>query len=108
MVDGNGRLIPFKQREEAVITQVATGETQSLALSAAGDVYMWGTYKDNEGRKFRNMPPEDDKRTPTGNKDMAKLEEDDNPVYYHPPRGNQDWPEHLVEMPKKAKVSFVV
>lgn len=103
MVDGNGRLIPFKQREEAVITQVATGETQSLALSAAGDVYMWGTYKDNEGRKFRNMPPEDDKRTPTGNKDMAKLEEDDNPVYYHPPRGNQDWPEHLVEMPKKAK-----
>ncbi|KAL9183189.1 hypothetical protein ACHAXT_004976 [Thalassiosira profunda] len=102
MLDANSQLIPFEQRPEAVITQIAAGETQSMALSTAGDVYMWGTYKDDEGRKFRNMPPQDDTRTPTGNKDMNNLEEDDDPIYYQPPRGNQDWPLHLVQIPQKA------
>ena len=103
MLDGDGRIVPFKRREEANITQIAAGDTQSLALSTDGDVYMWGTYKDNEGRKFRNMPPKDDERLATGNKDMTKLEEDDDPEWFNPPRGNQDWPMHLVEIPGKAK-----
>ncbi|KAL7536659.1 hypothetical protein ACHAXR_007318 [Thalassiosira sp. AJA248-18] len=103
LIGANGGIIPFEQRKEAVITQIAAGETQSLALSNAGDVYMWGTYKDNEGRKFRNMPPNDDNRDPTGNKDMDNLEEDDDPQWFQPPRGNQDWPVHLFQMPKKAK-----
>ena len=103
MVDGNGHLLPFEERKEAVITQIAAGETQSVALSSEGDVYMWGTLKDNEGRKFRHMPPGDDTRTRTGFKDMDSLEDDEDPVYYHPPRGNQDWPSHVVQMPMKAK-----
>lgn len=92
LLDGNGRIVPFERREEAKITQIAAGDTQSLALSTDGDVYMWGTYKDNEGRKFRNMPPKDDTRLATGNKDMTKLEDDDDPEWFKPPRGNQDWP----------------
>ncbi|KAL7544898.1 hypothetical protein ACHAWF_008266 [Thalassiosira exigua] len=103
IVDGSGGVVPFEQRKEAVITQIAAGETSSLALSTAGDVYMWGNYKDSEGRKLRHMPPKDDARVATGYKDMNMLEEDDKPIFYHPPKGNQDWPMHLVEIPKKAK-----
>jgi len=103
LLDANGAIIPFEKRKEAIITQVAAGETQSLALSSKGDVYFWGANKDNEGRGFRNMPPADDKRILTGNKDMDKLEDDDNPEYFKPPRGNQDWPLHLTEFTKRAK-----
>ncbi|KAL3777702.1 hypothetical protein ACHAW5_010340 [Stephanodiscus triporus] len=91
-------------REEAVvITQVAAGETQSLALSSSGDVYAWGTYKDSEGRNFRCLPPPDDTRPSTGHKDMSNLEEDEDPMWHVPPRGRQDWPCHLTDMPGKAK-----
>ena len=83
--------------------QIAAGETQSLALSTAGDVYMWGAYKDSEGRSFRNMPPPDDTRCVTGTKDMNKLEEDENPDWFRPPRGIQEWPLHLFQMPRPAK-----
>jgi len=99
----NGQIIPFEKRNEAVITQIAAGETSSLALSTTGAVYMWGAFRDSKGRKFRSAPPKDDTRVVTGFKDMANLEEDDDPKYYHPPRGNQGWPVHLVQMPDKAK-----
>ncbi|KAL7555318.1 hypothetical protein ACHAWF_018980 [Thalassiosira exigua] len=102
MRDANGELLPFEERPEAVITQIAAGETQSLALSTAGDVYFWGIYRDGEGRKFRNMPPKDDTRLATGNKDMDSLEDHDDPIYYYPPRGNQDWPLHLAQIPRQA------
>jgi regulator of chromosome condensation len=101
--EGGSTVVPFSRRREAVISQVAAGDTQSVALSSAGDVYFWGTYKDTEGRKFRCVPPPDDDRAPTGYKDMAMLEEDDVPEWYHPPRGNQDWPCHVADMPGKAK-----
>ncbi|KAL3771565.1 hypothetical protein ACHAWU_003740 [Discostella pseudostelligera] len=91
------------KREEAIITLVAAGETQSLALSSVGDVYMWGTYKDTDNRSFKHMPPADDTRTPTGYKDMNKLEKNEDPMWYHPPRGSQDWPLHIVDMPQRAK-----
>jgi len=103
MLDSGGQIVPFERRKDASIVQVATGETQSLALSHKGDVYSWGALKDNEGRKFRNMPPQDDTRPATGNKDLANLEEDDDPKWYRPPRGNQDWPMHLTEIPGRAK-----
>jgi alpha-tubulin suppressor-like RCC1 family protein len=74
----------------AVITQIATGEMQSIALSMAGDIYIWGAFRDDKGRTFRNMPPPDDKRVRTGNKEMTKLEEDENQDWYHPPRSTQD------------------
>ena len=78
-------------------------ETQSISLSSTGDVYTRGTYKDNEGRKFRSIPPADDTRTSTGYKDMTNLEEDEDPQWYVAPRGNQDWPCHVIDMPTKAK-----
>ncbi len=94
---------PSNANNNVIITQIAAGETQSLALSSTGDVYMWGTYNDEENRKFRHMPPRDDTRTPTGYKDMNNLEEDDDPTWFHPPRGNQDWPLHVVDIPMRAK-----
>ena len=103
MEEDGSTVVPYARRREAVITQVAAGETQSVALSSAGDVYVWGTYKDNEGRKFRGVPPRDDRRTPTGYKDMTNLEEDEDPQWYHPPRGNQDWPCHVADMPGRVK-----
>jgi regulator of chromosome condensation len=98
-----GAVVPYANRKEAIITQVAAGETQSIALSSTGDVYTRGTYKDNEGRKFRSIPPADDTRTSTGYKDMTNLEEDEDPQWYVAPRGNQDWPCHVIDMPTKAK-----
>jgi regulator of chromosome condensation len=91
------------KNNNVVITQIASGDTGSLALSSTGDVYMWGTYNDDENRKFRHMPPKDDKRTPTGYTDMNNLKEDDDPTWYYPPRGNQDWPMHVVDIPMRAK-----
>jgi hypothetical protein len=32
--------------------KVAANKMQSIALSLAREVYVWGTYKDNKGRKF--------------------------------------------------------
>ena len=100
------RITSFEERKrqvgEASIVQIVAGETSSFALSEDGDVYMWGSYRDNEGRKFRHPPPKDDDRTPTGRKDMATLEEDEPEDWYIPPRGNQDWPLHLC-LQKKAK-----
>ena len=90
-------------REDVFIELIAAGNTQSFALSSTGDVYMFGAYKDGEVGKFRHMPPEDDTRTLTGYKDMSTLEEDEDPKFYHPPRGSQDWPLHLVNMPPKVK-----
>jgi alpha-tubulin suppressor-like RCC1 family protein len=34
---------------------------------------------------------------------MAKLDEDDNPKYYQPPFYSNDWPVHVVNVPRKAK-----
>ena len=103
LLEDGASLVPFANRKEAIINQVAAGETQSIALSSTGDVYTWGTYKDNEGRKFRSIPPADDTRAPTGYKDMTNLEEDEDPAWYVAPRGNQDWPCHVIDMPSKAK-----
>jgi alpha-tubulin suppressor-like RCC1 family protein len=34
---------------------------------------------------------------------MNNLEEDEDPAWYVAPRGNQDWPCHVIDMPSKAK-----
>ena len=41
------------------IKWVATGDSHTLALSCNGSVYMFGAYKDKEGRSWRDMPPDD-------------------------------------------------
>jgi regulator of chromosome condensation len=104
MKDATGNVVPFAERTEAVITQVvAGGNTQSIALSATGDVYTWGALRDSDSRKFRSMPPLDDNRTPTGYKDMNNLEEDEDPQLYHPPLGKQEWPLQVIDIPGRVK-----
>ena len=44
-----------------LIISVACGDGQTIALTAEGEVYGWGCYKDKEGKKFFNIPP----NTPT-------------------------------------------
>ncbi|KAL3788286.1 hypothetical protein HJC23_002860 [Cyclotella cryptica] len=99
-------VVTFEERERQVglanIVQIVAGETTSLALSEDGDVYMWGSYRDKEGRAFRHLPPPDDDRVPTGRKDMSQLSPDESVDMYMPPRGAQDWPLHLC-LDKKAK-----
>ena len=40
MEEDGSTVVPFARRREAVITQVAAGKTQSVALSSAGDDYV--------------------------------------------------------------------
>ncbi|KAL7488195.1 hypothetical protein ACHAW6_013783 [Cyclotella cf. meneghiniana] len=99
-------VLTFEQRKRIVgnstIVHIAAGETASFALSEDGDLFMWGSYRDKEGRLFRHMPPPDDDRIPTGRKDMSQLREDETEECFIPPRGTQDWPLHLC-MDKKTK-----
>eukprot|EP00560_Eucampia_antarctica_P004653 CAMPEP_0197836878 /NCGR_PEP_ID=MMETSP1437-20131217/30368_1 /TAXON_ID=49252 ORGANISM="Eucampia antarctica, Strain CCMP1452" /NCGR_SAMPLE_ID=MMETSP1437 /ASSEMBLY_ACC=CAM_ASM_001096 /LENGTH=599 /DNA_ID=CAMNT_0043443425 /DNA_START=12 /DNA_END=1811 /DNA_ORIENTATION=+ len=44
------------------IMQVATGNCQSVALSIKGNIYFWGSYKDKEGKQFRDLTPDNDSR----------------------------------------------
>ncbi|KAL3795978.1 hypothetical protein ACHAWO_013109 [Cyclotella atomus] len=108
-VGNHPQITSFESRKaklgEANIVQIVAGETTSLALSEEGDVYMWGSYRDSEGRKFRHIPPPDDNRDFTGRKDMQTLEEDEKEEWYLPPRGNQDWPMHLCLSQKATDIS---
>jgi alpha-tubulin suppressor-like RCC1 family protein len=38
------------------IIGVACGDGQTLAVSTAGEVWAWGSYKDKEGKKWFNGP----------------------------------------------------
>jgi regulator of chromosome condensation len=44
--------------EAQTVIAVACGDGQTLALSASGDVFGWGCYKDKEGQKWFNPTPE--------------------------------------------------
>lgn len=42
--------------QNETVVSVACGDGQTIALTAAGEVYGWGCYKDKEGKKFFNLP----------------------------------------------------
>ncbi len=103
LLDASGKLLPFDKRSEANILQVAAGNTQSLALSSTGDVYSWGSLKDNEGRNFREVPPADDPRPKISPQDLAKVENGDEELkYLQVPRGKNYYPVHLANMPGRV------
>jgi regulator of chromosome condensation len=103
ILDEHGNILPFHQRPEANILQVAAGTTQSLALSSAGDVYVWGSVRDSEGRNFREMPPVDDNRPRISSADLAKVEAGDEQLEFVTlPRGKNFYPVHLASMPGRV------
>ena len=79
------------------IMQVAAGDSSSFALTAEGDLYFWGAYKDTEGKHFRYPTPNFDKRT-WEDKDIFDKETKE---VVPPPRGFQVIPIQ-VELPKEA------
>ncbi|KAK1738151.1 RCC1 domain-containing protein [Skeletonema marinoi] len=103
LLDAAGKLLPFEQRPEANIVQVFAGNTQSLALCSKGNVYSWGSLKDNEGRYFREVPPKDDPRPQISPRDLAKVENGDEELeYLQVPRGKNNYPVHVVQLPKRV------
>ena len=85
-------------KEEARIVQITAGQHHSLALSSDGDVYMFGTYVDEQDKLHRHVPPQDDTRPSTGYEDMDE-EENKHP----PPRGFQCWPVFVSGLTQKVK-----
>ncbi len=51
---------------EAKIIQIRAGDGHSLALSAAGDIHMWGTYRTCDGQYYQHVPPQDNTCPSTG------------------------------------------
>lgn len=54
--DENEPILVDALRQEVVVS-VACGDGQTIALTARGEVYGWGCYKDKEGKKFFNPAP---------------------------------------------------
>lgn len=107
LLDASGKLLPFEKRPEANILQVAAGNIQSLALSSAGDVYSWGALRDNEGRNFREVPPDDDTRPTISPHDLAKVANgDEEEMYVTVPRGKNNYPVHVAKIPGRATAIF--
>lgn len=79
------------------IKWVATGDSHTLALSYSGNVYMWGAYKDKEGRSWRDIPPSGWPEYHYKNEEHKDL----------PPRGIQKFPTP-VSLMKDRKVEMVV
>lgn len=101
--DACGNILPFTQRPEANIIQVVAGNTQCLALSSTGDVYAWGSIKDNEGRNFREVPPKDDTRPKVADSELEKVKSGDTEMgFVTVPRGKNYYPVHLASMPGKV------
>lgn len=42
-------------RSMGIVVRIACGDCQSLALTLHGQVYMWGCYKDKEGKQYRDV-----------------------------------------------------
>jgi len=103
LTDAYGNILPFTQRPEANIIQVVAGNTQCLALSSTGDVYAWGSIKDNEGRNFREVPPQDDTRPKVADNELEKVKSGDTELdFVTVPRGKNYYPVHLASMPGKV------
>lgn len=103
LTDAHGNILPFTQRPEANIIQVVAGNTQCLALSSTGDVYAWGSIKDNEGRNFREVPPQDDTRPKVADNELEKVKSGDTELdFVTVPRGKNYYPVHLASMPGKV------
>jgi len=93
----------FIDRPDEAIIAVAAGDCHALALSDKGNVYFFGSYRDKEGRKFRDLPPSDDPRTRVEVKLRTAEEIEENKGPEQPPKGMQRWPIHVVRIKSKVK-----
>ena len=108
----------YAPRTDEAIVDIATGDCQTLALSTTGNVYMFGTYRDKEGKLFRDATPPDETRIQQEkliedriterflevNGNTADMrEEAEFKRNKLAPRGKQLWPVHVYRLPRKAK-----
>ena len=79
------------QGKDESIVALAAGDCQTLALSSTGRVYMFGAYKDVEGKSWRDVSPSDERRS-----------HPDPPKNGSSPKYPQYWPQHVWQMPGKC------
>lgn len=77
--------------EDGAMVYAATGDVQSLLLSTSGKVYMFGGYKDKEGKVWRDDKPSSDLRI-------------DPKVTEEAPRGKQTFPIHVSSLKGKVRM----
>lgn len=83
--------VDYSKVPQERMVKAATGDVQTLVLSDTGRVYMFGSYKDMEGKCFKDEAPEDDPR-------VHPKAEKRSPA----PLDIQSWPIHCWQMPGKA------
>ena len=104
--------IPLNSKYDDKICAVAAGDSHSLCLSSTGRVYFFGTYKDKDGRSWRDLPPKDDPREyvpppppPVEEKsgeEKGKEEPEKPKKAPAAPVGAQEWPLHVWQMGGEA------
>jgi len=100
--------IKLESKYQEKMKSVSAGDGHCLALSNTGRVYFFGSYKDKEGKAWRDIQPKDDPREYPDDIPVVKLapKEEENPEPGRrtkmAPRERQDWPIHVWQMPGKV------
>jgi len=99
--------VDFDPKYEERVVNIASGDTQCLALSENGRVYSFGSVKDTEGMAWGDVPPKDDpRRYPDYNyvPDENEKEWDwpADPNNFKGSSGKRHWPVHVWQLPGKA------
>ncbi len=96
----------YAKYDESII-KIATGDTQCLALSSEGRVYMWGAYKDTDGQAWGDVPAKDDPRkfpdyayVPDEDEEEADWPAD--PNTFTGACGKRHWPVHVWQLGGKG------
>jgi len=94
--------VSFLDRPDAQIVAVAAGDCHGAALSTDGDVYMWGSYRDREGKRWRgDVHPQDPRVSWEVDLRSTEDKEEGRPPE-RPPKGIQWFPVKIDGLPKKA------
>ena len=95
----------FIDRPDEEIIAIAAGDCHALVLTVTGKVFFFGSYRDKEGRKWRDLPPSDDPRIKVEVKLRTAEEIEENKGPEQPPKGMQRWPIHVHRIEgKKVKM----
>eukprot|EP00586_Coscinodiscus_wailesii_P012317 CAMPEP_0172506562 /NCGR_PEP_ID=MMETSP1066-20121228/196112_1 /TAXON_ID=671091 /ORGANISM="Coscinodiscus wailesii, Strain CCMP2513" /LENGTH=476 /DNA_ID=CAMNT_0013283641 /DNA_START=110 /DNA_END=1540 /DNA_ORIENTATION=- len=89
--DDSPNRVSFGEGDTETMFWVAAGDTQTLAVSHVGKVYMCGSYKDKEGKSWRDIAPPHQRK---------QVERDGKP--YVPSRGKHETPIHVYLLTKKV------
>ena len=92
----------FLDRPDAQIVAVAAGDCHGAALSTDGDVYMWGCYRDREGKKWRGVVSPQDPRVSWEEDLRSTDDKEEGRPAERPPKGIQWFPVKIEGLPKKA------